>query len=282
MADEKKGLIGRDTFRLNGAPITGVLVVTLFTLGVILLPTDWLGDLMTDDPVAAPLIGGLLLRLIGFAALLWLRLDLGFVPQKPHLVDLLWVAPFLITAVNNLPILAIAFGNAAVNQPAWVVTVYALWCVSVALIEETAFRGLVFPFLLRKFDGKKGRALWGVLIGAAIFGGIHIVNLLSGAVLPVLAQIGYSFLIGCVCAVSVLRTRGLSFAVLFHAAYNFCGLLIPTVGEGALWDTPTIVLTAVLGVAMAGYVAFVLWKTPQENIEAVANGILPRTEKPVV
>ncbi len=266
MAEEKKIRIGRDSFRLVDAPITGIAVVVLFTLGVIMLPPEWLGDLLTNDPTASPLLGGALLRLFGFGALLWLRFDLGLTLQKPRFFEWLLVAPFLLIAVNNLPILALAQHNAAVTQPAWVVCVYALWCLAVALIEETAFRGLVLPLTQRALKNKKRRSLWTVLVSSALFGLIHLVNLFSGAVLPVLAQVGYSFLIGCVCAVATLRTRNLFPAVLFHAVYNFCGLLIPTVGEGALWDVPTVVVTAVLAVAAAVYVLWVLLKTPDRDL----------------
>lgn len=269
---QKGKWIGRDTFRLKGAPVTGVAVVILFTLGVILLPADGLGKLMTGDATAAPLLGGALLRLLGFAALMLLRLDLGYTPQRPRAREWLLILPFFVVAVNNLPILAIASGTAAVTQPVWVVLVYALWCLSVALIEETAFRGLVLPLLLRKLEGRKNAALWAVLISAGLFGAIHLVNLLSNPVLPVLAQVGYSFLIGCVCAVAVLRTRSPVTAVLFHFVYNLCGLLIPTVGAGALWDVPTVVLTVVVSLLAAPYVLWVLLRVPKTNVTELTSG----------
>lgn len=270
---DKRKFIGGDAFRLREAPITGILIVVLFTLGIILLPVDWLGKLMTADAVAVPLIGGLLLRCIGFAALYLLRLNLGFVPKKPRLRDVLTVAPFLVTAIWNLPIIALATGAARVTGAPWVVVVYAFWCLSVALIEETAFRGLVFPLVLAAWKAGKYRNFWGVVVSSAVFGLIHLVNLLGGNVGAVFLQVGYSFLIGCICAVAVLRTGSIVPAVVFHAVYNFCGLLIPTVGTGALWDVPTVVSTAVLGVAMAAYVVFVLLKTPPEAADAL---FLPR------
>lgn len=270
--------MGKDSFRLKEAPITGIAAVTLFTLGIIMLPAASFGSLFSADPLTASLVGGILFRLAGFAVLLLLCFNVGFVPRLPKAKALLTILPFFIVAVNNLPILALAGGRASVTAAPGTVALFALWCLSVSLIEETAFRGLVLPFLLLKTQGRRRRVFLSVLIGAAIFGLIHLVNLLSNPVLPVLAQIGYSFLIGGLCGVAMVYTRSILPAVAFHAVYDFCGLLIPTAGTGVLWDTPTIVLTIVLAAVTTVYVLLVLRRVPARNADALVGKTAAREE----
>ena len=122
-----------------------------------------------------------------------------------------------------------------------------------ALFEETAFRGIVFPFVLGKTGtGRKGR-FRAVVISAALFGALHLVNIIGnwGAAGAVLLQVGYSFLIGCMLAVVYLHTGSLAGCILLHAVYNFGGMLVPTLGQGAfadIWNLPTVLITAVLAV----------------------------------
>lgn len=257
----------RDTFRLKNAPWYGVLLTVLFTLGIVFLPSDWLGRLFTDDPRAATLLGRSVLRLVGFGFLLFLMLNVGF---KPFMFDksLLAVLPLYLVAVNNLPIVTLLSGAVRVEYAA-LIPLLALECLAVALLEETAFRGLVFPFTLRAFAGKKHGALFAILVSSGLFGLIHLVNIRSGIGVTLL-QIGYSALIGAVCALIVLYTRNLPAAVLFHAVYNFCGFLIPTLGAGDPWSVGEIVLTAVVAVLVAGYAFFLLYKTPTENARLLA------------
>ena len=61
-------------------------------------------------------------------------------------------------------------------------------------------------------------------------------------------QIGYSFLIGGMCAIVLLYTRCIWICVGLHAIYDFCGYLVPTLGDGVIWDPVTVAITAALGV----------------------------------
>lgn len=251
----------RDTFRLRNAPWYGVLLTVLFTLGIVFLPSDWLGRLFTDDPRAATLIGRSILRLAGFGFLLFLMRNVGFQPFSFD-KSLLAVLPLYLVAVNNLPIVTLISGAVRVEY-AHLIPLLAFECLAVALLEETAFRGLVFPFALRAFADKKHCHILAILLSSCLFGLIHLVNIRSGIGVTLL-QIGYSALIGAVCALIVLRTRNLPAAVLFHAVYNFCGFLIPTLGVGDPWSVGEIALTAVVAVLVAAYAFFLLFGIPAE------------------
>ena len=91
-----------------------------------------------------------------------------------------------------------------------------------------------------------------VLLSSALFGLTHLLNLFSGAAVGATAlQVGYSFLIGCMLAVVYLHTGSLCGCIFLHAVYNFGGMLVPTLGQGAfadIWNLPTVLITAVLAV----------------------------------
>jgi membrane protease YdiL (CAAX protease family) len=82
-------------------------------------------------------------------------------------------------------------------------------------------------------------------------------------------QIGYSFLIGAMCSVVLFKTANLWLCVALHAIYDFCGLLVPTLGDGSWWDVPTIVFTAVLAVATTAYMVVLFARMKPEEIDRI-------------
>ena len=234
------------------------LVVILVVLPVLL----WLEiakPTFTEDPVLAPLITMTLTRAWGAAVFLALLLHEGYAIlnplQKPLGRALVFTIPPFLVVVNNLPILSMIWGDAYLvyNAP-----VYILWfaaeCLAIGLFEELAFRGVIFLMFAEKRHTTRKGLFWSLMLSSAVFGGVHLINLLAGGGIgDVMLQIGYSFLIGAMCSVVLLKTRNIWLCVALHAIYDFCGTLMPTLGDGTWWDTPTVIFTAVLAVATAAY-----------------------------
>lgn len=178
------------------------------------------------------------------------------------------VAAFAV-AVNNFPWRAILLGNARVEAPLPAILLFLLLCLAVAGLEEAVFRGILLPVLLSRFGRTTRARLFAVLLSSAVFGLFHLLNLTAGASVPAtLLQVGYSFLVGCAAAVLFLLSRRLGLAVLFHAVYNFGGMLVPRLGSGSVWDTETVALTAVLGTVAAILMTFAFFcgeKTRQNH-----------------
>ena len=87
-----------------------------------------------------------------------------------------------------------------------------------------------------------------LLISSSAFGAVHLLNIFAGAGIGgVLLQVGYSFLIGGMCAIVLLYTRCIWICVALHAIYDFCGYLVPTLGDGIIWDPITVIITTILG-----------------------------------
>ncbi len=245
---------------------------TLLRLGAILALVAfvalWIWDpTYSQDAVTQRLLKNLMPRLLGSLAFVLLLLYQDYrVLQAPRLAHLATVLPALAIAVNNLPILALIRGWAWVERGD-LLWLFALDAFCIGLFEELAFRGVLLPTLLERFGGTR-RGIWlTAVLSSAVFGLFHLVNLLEGAgVGATLLQVGYSFLIGGMCAIVFLRTGNLVYCVLLHAIYDFCGSLIPTLGAGDLWDTPTVVFTAILGVAVTAWMLWQLYRTEPQDL----------------
>jgi len=101
---------------------------------------------------------------------------------------------------------------------------------------------------------------------------VHLVNIFSGASpAAVILQVGYSFLIGGMCSVILIKTSNIWYCVILHAVYNFAGGVVPECGGGAIWTMPTVILTAVVAVIVAVYVVYQLIRITPDEIERFLN-----------
>ena len=95
----------------------------------------------------------------------------------------------------------------------------------------------------------------------------HLLNLFGGFSGAVFLQVGYSFLLGGMCAFTLLCTKNIFCAAAVHAVFNFCGQFVERFGRGA-WNTPGIItFTACLGVCVAAYVIYKFLRFKKEDTE---------------
>ena len=233
------------------------------------------GAPLTQDPVLLPIVQMALSRLLASAVFLVILLTQGYhilkPLRKPFGRSVLWCLPAFAVVINNLPILALITGQARIvhGEP-----IYWIWfvvqCFAIGLFEEITFRGVVLlRFAETRRTTHKG-LLISILLSSAVFGAMHLLNLLSGAgPLAVLMQVGYSFLIGAMCAVVMFKTANLWLCVALHTIYDFCGSLVPTLGAGKLWDMPTVIFTAVLAVATTTYMIVLFARMKPEETDRI-------------
>ena len=181
----------------------------------------------------------------------------SWTPAGEFATSVLLTLPALLVAVNNLPAISLATGDCGITDtPLWV-AIFFVQCMCVGFFEELAFRGLLFPYFLKKCKTRLHVFLC-IAGTSCLFGLYHLLNLLEGAGIgPVFQQVGYSALVGAMCAACMLLTGNVVVPVILHGVYNFCGLVVPTLGGGTWWDVPTIVITVVLAVAATAYFAVV-------------------------
>lgn len=240
------------TERKSKGPKRDILlrIVAGIAAALFLAYTIW-DPVFSADETMQMLLKSVFSRILGTAVFLpvlfYLRIRIF---ARPTLACLSAFLPALAVAVNNFPILSAAWGDAYLLRSD-LVWLYAIDTLMIGVFEEIAFRGVLFPLLLENHRGTT-RQIFGVTVAAsAVFGLVHLVNLFEGAGIgPTLLQVGYSFLIGGMCSIVLLKSGNLFLCILLHAVYDFCGGLYPALGAGEWWDKPTVIFTAALGVAV--------------------------------
>ncbi len=252
MAIDKKNIKTKGLF-------AGIIVCIL-----ILLAIEIFKGVLFGNGDSAEALYSLVTRVIGaFLCLLLifycsyqniLKVNLKSLPRA-----ILFTLPCWLIAFNNFPIISYFSGNAYISASGTDIMFYFLECLCVGLFEELAFRGCIFMMVLQKRRNNVKDIFWAIVISSIIFGVIHLVNIFAGAnPLGVILQVGYSFLIGGMCSVVLMKTGSIWHCVLIHAVYNFCGGVVPECGGGNLWDTPTIIITVIVSIAVAAYIIFSL------------------------
>lgn len=183
--------------------------------------------------------------------------------------SLLFALPAFAVVINNLPIIPLVSGAAYVSAPAWKIILLLAQCFAVGAFEETAFRGVVLlSFAEKRRDSVKG-LFWSVILSSAVFGAVHLLNLFTSSPVAVLMQIGYSFLIGAMCSVVLLKTGDLWLCIILHTLFNFCGALVPTCGGGVIWDAPTVILTVTVALAVTLYMTVAFFRLRREDTDGI-------------
>ena len=179
---------------------------------------------------------------------------------------LLWSLPCFMVAFINFPYSALINGTASIERMD-LMGLYILYVIGVALLEELIFRGIAMMVIGDLLKGKKHKPLLTALISSLVFSLFHLTNLFSGADIgSVMLQCLYTFLIGGMLAVTVLKGGNVWLCVLIHALFDFGGLLIIQIGSGNPWDLVFWILTVVGGVLCAGHIMFSLLKLERNYV----------------
>ena len=173
---------------------------------------------------------------------------------KASVLSFFSILPCLFVVINNLPIISLLRGECYLTHPKLFILPFALQCIAVGFFEEIAFRGVLLLLFLKEKRNSKGQVFKVIVFSSFIFGSYHVFNLFEGSdPLGVIMQVGYSALIGAMCAMVFLKTKNIFIPIILHAGFNFCGTMIPTLGEGKIWNMPTIVITVIIAVAVFLY-----------------------------
>lgn len=175
---------------------------------------------------------------------------------------LLMCLPALLVAVNNFPFVPLICGDMSFNGAIGGLFPYVLYCLSIGFMEEIIFRGNVLPLFMYKFGRDKKGLFFSVITSSAIFGAMHLLNLIGGFSPLVFLQVGYSFLIGCMCALCLLFSGNIIVPAIIHAVFDVGGFLTDAgFCSGTLWTTANVIFTAAFSVIMASILIALFIKT---------------------
>ena len=242
-----------------------IITILLLILGAICyiffeaVPTKIL-----EDPLGNKLLCGFISR-IGLSLLFgWLLYIYGgrkyMVFSKTFFALVAWSLPCFMVAFVNFPYSAIITGTASIIRGDLMVF-YTLYILGVAILEELIFRGVLLIIISDIFKRNRHCPLLTTVVCSAIFSIFHLTNLFSGASIgSVLLQCVYTFLIGAMLTVTMLKLKNIWLCMLIHAIFDFGGLLIINVGSGNPWDVMFWILTITSGVLAAGHIIYSLLK----------------------
>ena len=222
------------------------------------------------DPLANKFLTGFLSR-FGLALLFgWLLFIFGgkdsILCTKGSLKGMLWALPCFMVAFVNYPYTAIASGEAQIDRED-LLGLYALYIVGIALLEELIFRGLLVMLAKDYFKSKRHVPLLVTIICSAVFSLFHLTNLFGGAdVGYTLLQCVYTFLIGAMLTVTMLKLNNIWLCFVIHTIFDFAGLIVIHLGQGNPWDITFWILTIVSGVLCAGHVIYTLIKLEKNYV----------------
>lgn len=246
------------------SPLTTAIAVSLFAVAAFSISNVY------DFNDTAKFVIDLTCRAITVCFVIYLAKACGFkLFAHPTLnvsrIGLLFLG--LLVCLNNFPAIGFLTGDAYLNENANIVR-YVAYCTAVGVAEEFVFRGFVMPLIAVKYANAPHAPFITVLITSAVFSLCHIFNVFSAGILPTLMQVGYTFLTGGLFCAVYLFTENLIFPIILHVVYDLGGLVFSEpykIASGNMWDTATIIITAVLGVVATAVFTFAILNYKREK-----------------
>ena len=213
---------------------------------------------LTEDPIINEMLGPTIYQLSIGALFIWLIYLVGersyLFFKRISIKQLLWLTPCLLVALVNFPYYGVITGRVNIFRVDQI-GLYIAYVISIALVEELVFRGVLLNVVFGYMRRTKLPYLFSVLISSAIFSAFHLFNIFEGASLEsVTLQMSYTFLIGCMFAVIQIKTGCVWYCVFLHALFNFGGLITSKIAYGDPWDIMFWILTIVCGLLCAGHI----------------------------
>lgn len=168
--------------------------------------------------------------------------------------NLLIILPCIAVAVVNFPFSALIGGKATVERYD-LIPLLLINCLSIAVLEETIFRALLWRFFADKLKNSRYNLFLTAITTSALFGVWHLLNLFSGAAIgSTILQVLYTFLLGAAFSFVIASTGDLWLPVALHAVFDFGGSLVYRLGSGEFQDAAFWILTLTVGALCAIYV----------------------------
>ena len=234
-------------------------------LCVLMAILDFVPFTYTNNRIRNGLISDTVPLILGSAAVIWLMIrGKSGLFRKP--VRLLWFLPCLVIAIDNFPFCSYFTGKSELYDTSatdWVL--FALYCAGVGVFEECVFRGILFPIMAGSFSADHKGFLKTYFLSSVVFGLMHLFNVFAGGGGAAVLQAGYSVLTGGLFAFALIRTKNILFCAFAHGLYDFCGLLLPTLGGGTVFDAGAIVTMGIISVFVAAFVLYSVWTYPESE-----------------
>ena len=247
-----------------------VITVLLFVLGVTCyIVFEAVHIKLVEDPIANNLLCGFISRYVLSILFVWLLYMFGgrdyLLFNKKFFKMVIWSLPCFMVAFINFPYSAVIGGAVTIDRMD-LMGLYIIYIISIALLEELIFRGVLLVLAKDYLKNTRHAPLWITLICAAIFSLFHLTNLfMDGALIPILVQCVYTFLIGAMLIVTMLKLKNIWLCILIHAIFDFGGMIVISgLASNDPHDAVFWVLTIVSGLLCAGHIIYSLIKLDKD------------------
>ena len=207
-------------------PLGTAVAIQLLVLGLFLWSVASYGTVNGTNAAGQPDISWVLLGLTtesivaaALVALVWLLgwLKACRLTTRQDWKGVKWAAPLVgIVALFGLSVITLLLAVGTLPDQGTVVVKLALFCLAVAVFEETLFRGTLFHGLSQRFSP------FTAMIGSSVvFGMFHMQNLVVGQAFDATAfQSLNAFALGVVFCAVMLQTNSIWWAVALHLVWN--------------------------------------------------------------
>ena len=187
--------------------------------------------------------------------------------SKKFFISLAWSLPCFMVAFVNFPYASLAKGYATFERTD-LIGLYILYVFGICIMEELVFRGVLLILVKDMCKNSRHAPIYIVATTALIFSLFHLTNLIRGAGIgDVLLQCLYTFLIGAMLSMLMLKLNNIWLCVLIHAIFDFGGLLLQEgMVSGNTWEVVFWVLTIASGILCAGHVVYSLIKLDKNYV----------------
>lgn len=113
--------------------------------------------------------------------------------------------------------------NTYINTEFELFILFAMSTITVGIVEELAFRGTVFPLLIKSFNKAKQPVIVGAILSSLMFGLVHFINLFSQPenFIGITSQVFFATAIGVFFCGLMIRTENILIPCTVHALINF-------------------------------------------------------------
>ena len=189
----------------------------LFYIATICFPYD----LISNDPSVCLILRSVTKLVLSIIVVVVVALDKNMIFnfKKLTLGSLLFL-PLLVASFSNIIFALIT--NAPTHDFNGQNFAFSLMSdVAVAAIEETLFRAILLVLFIVIFENKKYKRTYAILCSSIAFALLHFLNLLSSPIIPVLTQVGYTFVLGLILGGIYVLSENIIMSMIGHLVFNF-------------------------------------------------------------
>lgn len=197
----------------------GNIVILILLPKMIAFSLSYAGITLDNSNQMTKYLMGIFVRIIGVILFMFVMIKLKlmriyhFKLNKRYIL-LSWL--FFIYIIFNMEFTTIK------DIEALLITAMIIDSLAIGLYEEIVFRGVVLPLLLKKWGTKRKSVVFSVVGASALFGLLHLTNILTGApAMVVVTQVIYATIMGIAFSALLLRTNwNLVWCGLIHGMYD--------------------------------------------------------------